>query len=83
MIKRRRGWRPLARTAVRSGDADASCPDDAQQLLAEWNRQILNQQLAARRRRVSSDEAPRHTDSADEIDLVSRIGQPTKTARTR
>ncbi len=83
MIKRRRGWRPLARTAVRRGDADASCQDDAQQLLAEWNRQILDQQFAARQRRVPIDEAPRHTGSFDEIDVVSRIGQPTKTARTR
>ena len=84
MIKHRRGWRPLVSAATRgSGDADTSIPDDAQQLLAEWNRQILREQFVARQRRLPIDASPPHAAPFDEIEIVSRIGQPKKSVRIR
>jgi hypothetical protein len=50
-----------------------SLPDDVQQLLTEWKRQILKERVAAKQRRLLTSSV--HPSSLDEITVVTRIGR--------
>ena len=74
MIKLRRGWPLGAATPSGGGGGKRPSPDDVQRLLAEWSRQIQNERMAVRQRRVLNAASPVHPASLDEVKVVSRIG---------
>ena len=73
MIKRKRGGPPVAVTSGRASDVKRSLPDDVQQLLTEWKRQILKERVVAKQRRLLTPSV--HPSSLDEITVVTRIGR--------
>ena len=72
MIKRKRGGPPGAVTD-RVDVGKGSLPDDVQQLLTEWKRQILKERVVAKQRRLLTSSV--HPSSLDEITVVTRIGR--------
>lgn len=61
-------------------------PEDVVELLSEWKRRVLSENIAAKHRRLLDAAAPVHPSSLDEITVVTRIGRirlPRKITRSK
>lgn len=75
MIKRRRGG-PSG--GIKSDDVEGrpcSAQGDIRLLFEQWKQQIVDEKLAASRRRLQSTGSPVHPSLLDELNVVTRIGR--------